>query len=477
MRVFLSGNVAVSCFNKRPTELSGGMGRRASLALQLAQHKHVIVLDEPFAGLDYEAAMSVAKELVHVRQTQGTAFLLISHEPEIAAIVMGNANDPLNQTITLEPPVRVSKDDLHSATTSKSPNLFGTTFRDRFLERLMDYFGYSLPLILLAFLASGLAVALLSADLLHRLDVTQDVLDIVQKEIRPLLKMLTGEEPGALTMMGVQFKVRSMLQQTIPGAKATMYALGMTKLFVLEVGPLLTALLLAGRIGGSYAGKVATLQATRQTDLLRTLGIRPLQWSLLPSLAAAVLAAPLLTILGTAMAVFCGQLVGPWYGIGDAESYATQFHKAVFPVLRLRFLAPLWSTDGDDGSSLLYTWWTILSNVTRWDWRCTFSSNKDASPYVDSLVEILTYPPMYHVVKAITYMTLTLAVAEITCASATAFSGRRWWGSRGGHQQQQHEQRLTPRHVPGVITASVVISSLVILVADWGFSQLWLLRR
>ena len=50
--------------HKRPSQLSGGMARRASLALQLAQQKHVIVLDEPFTGLDPDAAMSVAKELV-----------------------------------------------------------------------------------------------------------------------------------------------------------------------------------------------------------------------------------------------------------------------------------------------------------------------------------------------------------------------------------------------------------------------------
>lgn len=51
---------------KRPTELSGGMARRAGSALQLGQRKHVIVWDEPFTGLDYDAVRSVAKELVHV---------------------------------------------------------------------------------------------------------------------------------------------------------------------------------------------------------------------------------------------------------------------------------------------------------------------------------------------------------------------------------------------------------------------------
>ena len=38
-----------------------------------------------------------------------------------------------------------------------------------------------------------------------------------------------------------------------------LYCYGVAKLFVLELGPLLTALLLAGRIGGSYAGEVGPL--------------------------------------------------------------------------------------------------------------------------------------------------------------------------------------------------------------------------
>jgi ABC-type transporter Mla maintaining outer membrane lipid asymmetry permease subunit MlaE len=46
-----------------------------------------------------------------------------------------------------------------------------------------------------------------------------------------------------------------MLNTTVPPAKAKLYAIGLSTLFVLEVGPLLTALLLCGRIGGSYAGK------------------------------------------------------------------------------------------------------------------------------------------------------------------------------------------------------------------------------
>lgn len=44
-----------------------------------------------------------------------------------------------------------------------------------------------------------------------------------------------------------------------------------------QVGPLLTALLLCGRLGGSYAGEVAAMQATHQNKLLQTLGISPIR--------------------------------------------------------------------------------------------------------------------------------------------------------------------------------------------------------
>ena len=118
---------------KRPSELSGGMARRASLALQLAQKKRVIILDEPFTGLDEKAAQSVAKELVHLRVQYKTALLLISHEPLIAALVMDHTKTISdNQTVELQA-------TNHNAVTHRqhhAPYWKGTTFLDRFTEKL-----------------------------------------------------------------------------------------------------------------------------------------------------------------------------------------------------------------------------------------------------------------------------------------------------------------------------------------------------
>ena len=66
--------------HKMPGELSGGMLRRAALAQLLAQRKRLVVLDEPFTGLDNATALGVIEQITRVMKEQKTAFLLISHQ-------------------------------------------------------------------------------------------------------------------------------------------------------------------------------------------------------------------------------------------------------------------------------------------------------------------------------------------------------------------------------------------------------------
>eukprot|EP00550_Attheya_septentrionalis_P002045 CAMPEP_0198290404 /NCGR_PEP_ID=MMETSP1449-20131203/8292_1 /TAXON_ID=420275 /ORGANISM="Attheya septentrionalis, Strain CCMP2084" /LENGTH=592 /DNA_ID=CAMNT_0043988909 /DNA_START=29 /DNA_END=1807 /DNA_ORIENTATION=- len=442
---------------KRPTQLSGGMARRASLALQLAQRKRVIVLDEPFAGLDRTSAASVASELVHLRLTHGTSLLLISHEPDLAALVMDKKCTQNNATVTLLPPPHRQSSNIANGSGNKNddnmaaPNLFGINAWHRFAEQLADYVMWSIPLIGLTFIACGLAISMLSADILQRIDVTEPVIEIVDKEVKPLLKLITGQESNAMTMMMVKMKVRSMLNTVLPDAKANLFAIGMAKLFVLEIGPLLTALLLCGRIGGSYAGKVATMQATSQNKLLQTLGINPQLWTFMPSLAAALIASPLLTVMGTTIALWLGGIVGPNYGIGSLESYTRYVQTAVFPTLRLRGVET-WQQYGDWFFLSLNNTGNVWTNVLDMlDLRCTWSDS-----YVDALVEVATWPPFFLLLKSTLFIMVILVVAEAAA---------------------RLRPNLTPRDVPNVITSSVVIASLLVIIADWGFSQLWLLRK
>lgn len=247
--------------------------------------------------------------------------------------------------------------------------------------------------------------------------------------------------------MAINMKVRNMLNTTIPPAKATLYAMGMAKLFVLEIGPLITSLLLSGRIGGSYSGEVATMQATAQNKLLMTLGISPVEWTFGPSLLASWIASPLLTLAGTMLALEIGAHVGPQYGIGDVEGYRKEAWDSVFVPLRLRGVVSWSENEGWEhgGQTLMESVYSYL------DLRCTFSDT-----YVDALIEVTTHPVCFHFVKSLVFMSIIMCVAEI--------SARR-------------KADLTPRGVPKVITTSVVGGSLLVIFADWGFSQLLLKRH
>jgi ABC-type transporter Mla maintaining outer membrane lipid asymmetry permease subunit MlaE len=104
--------------------------------------------------------------------------------------------------------------------------------------------------------------------------------------------------------------------------------------------------------------------------------------------------------------------------------------------------------------------WVENTTSTVWEatvlspnWKTTFSDDYN---YTDSLIEIATYPPIYHLLKACCFMLIIMIVAEV-CARV--------------------KPNLTPRGVPVVITTSVVGSGLLVILADWGFSQLWLLRH
>jgi phospholipid/cholesterol/gamma-HCH transport system permease protein len=78
---------------------------------------------------------------------------------------------------------------------------------------------------------------------------------------------------------------------------------------VRELGPVLAAMMLAGRVGGAMAAELATMRITEQIDALTCLGANPLHYLAVPRFLACVLLIPLLTILANFMGVLGGHLV------------------------------------------------------------------------------------------------------------------------------------------------------------------------
>jgi phospholipid/cholesterol/gamma-HCH transport system permease protein len=77
-----------------------------------------------------------------------------------------------------------------------------------------------------------------------------------------------------------------------------------------ELGPVLTALMVAGRVGAAIAAEIGTMRVTEQIDALRTLATHPIDYLVVPRLLASMLALPLLTIESIALGIGSGYLVG-----------------------------------------------------------------------------------------------------------------------------------------------------------------------
>jgi phospholipid/cholesterol/gamma-HCH transport system permease protein len=78
---------------------------------------------------------------------------------------------------------------------------------------------------------------------------------------------------------------------------------------VRELGPVLAATMLAGRVGSAMAAELATMRVTEQIDALACLGSNPLHHLVVPRFLACVLLIPLLTILADFMGVMGGALI------------------------------------------------------------------------------------------------------------------------------------------------------------------------
>ena len=88
-----------------------------------------------------------------------------------------------------------------------------------------------------------------------------------------------------------------------------------------ELGPVLTALMVAGRVGASTAAEIGTMRVTEQIDALRTLATHPVDYLVVPRLLAAHIALPMLTVESIVLGIGASYLVGV-YLLGIDPTYS-----------------------------------------------------------------------------------------------------------------------------------------------------------
>ncbi|NLT49722.1 MAG: ABC transporter permease [Ignavibacteria bacterium] len=86
-----------------------------------------------------------------------------------------------------------------------------------------------------------------------------------------------------------------------------------SRAIITELGPVLTAIVIAGRVGASIAAELGSMKVTEQIDALETMGISPIRYLAAPRFYAAVFMMPVLIVFANIIAVFGAYLISNYF--------------------------------------------------------------------------------------------------------------------------------------------------------------------
>jgi len=98
-----------------------------------------------------------------------------------------------------------------------------------------------------------------------------------------------------------------------------------------ELAPVLTGLMVAGRVGSSMAAELGTMRVTEQIDALYAMATEPVQFLVVPRIGASILMLPLLTLVGDAIGIMGGWMVA----VGLFHANTVQYWHSTFQFLEV----------------------------------------------------------------------------------------------------------------------------------------------
>ncbi len=102
-----------------------------------------------------------------------------------------------------------------------------------------------------------------------------------------------------------------------------------------ELGPILTCLMLAGRVGSGVAAEIGAMKVTQQIDAIRALGTDPIKRIVIPRVLAMLLVAPMLTIFADLTGIFGGLFIG-YFELNIEPGF--YFHEALLGLRPIDFM-------------------------------------------------------------------------------------------------------------------------------------------
>jgi phospholipid/cholesterol/gamma-HCH transport system permease protein len=111
---------------------------------------------------------------------------------------------------------------------------------------------------------------------------------------------------------GLVLAAQSIYQLSDKGL-TSVTGLMVTKAMMTELGPVLTAFMVTGRVGASMCAELGSMVVTEQVDALQTMAVNPNRYLIAPRFIAGVLMMPLLTIFSIVMGIYGGYLISVYY--------------------------------------------------------------------------------------------------------------------------------------------------------------------
>ncbi|MFY9720045.1 MAG: ABC transporter permease, partial [Candidatus Cybelea sp.] len=157
------------------------------------------------------------------------------------------------------------------------------------------------------------------------------------------LRIRVGETLQQCALLGVQSVVIVMLTSLFTGMVISLesaqqaVAYGFSNLVggavaygsVRELGPMLTAVVVAGRVGAAIAAELGSMVVTEQIEALRSMGLEPSRFLVVPRLVALLLMLPLLTIFADVVAILGGMWIAHAYAQISYESFIQSVQQAI----------------------------------------------------------------------------------------------------------------------------------------------------
>src|SRR2546422_644580 len=151
-------------------------------------------------------------------------------------------------------------------------------------------------------------LSILAARVVRNLALPPAHLQHVVHEIEGMGGRSPGVAPVAAGFTGMVFALQSAINRARFGAEA--YVGRVSALAILrELGPVLTAILVGGKVASGITAELGSMKVTEQIDALRTLGVNYIKRLVVPRVLAALVVFPLLTVLADVLGVVGGMVI------------------------------------------------------------------------------------------------------------------------------------------------------------------------